>query len=68
MFATFSSSPDGALARVFHLPAAMIYRIINSIGRNNIVETTVKTAAIPEPLLADEFVTLRQFRYRNCIT
>jgi hypothetical protein len=51
--------PVWALAQKFQIPAAKIYRITNSIGRNSIVEMTVKTAAIPEDLLADEYHTTR---------
>jgi len=46
--------PLWALEQVFHVDATKLYRIINRIGRNSIVGTTVKTAKIPENLLADE--------------
>jgi hypothetical protein len=47
-------APLWALEQVFKVDATKLYRIINSIGRNSIVGTTIKTAEIPEHLLADE--------------
>jgi hypothetical protein len=46
--------PLWALEQVFHVDATKLYRIINTIGRNSIVGTTIKTAKVPENLLADE--------------
>jgi len=46
--------PFWALEQVFHIDASKLYRIENALGRNSIVGTTVKTAEIPENLLADE--------------
>ena len=47
-------APLWALEKVFNVNATKLYRTINSIGRNSIVGTTIKTAEIPEHLLADE--------------
>jgi hypothetical protein len=46
--------PLWALERVFHVNASKLYRIINTIGRNSIVGTTIKTAEIPTHLSGDE--------------
>ena len=46
--------PLWALEQVYHIDSSKLYRIINTIGRNSIVGTTIKTANIPTHLLADE--------------
>jgi len=46
--------PYWALAKVFGRNATFWYRLETSLGRNNIVGTTVKTVPIPVHLLADE--------------
>ena len=46
--------PLWALEQVFHVDSSKVYRIINTIGRNSIVGTTIKTTEIPDNLLADE--------------
>ncbi len=47
-------APFWVLEQVFHVDASKLYRIEKTIGRNSIVGTTIKTAEIPEHLLADE--------------
>jgi hypothetical protein len=46
--------PFWALARVFGKGAMFWYRVELGLGRNSIVGTTVRRAALPEHLLADE--------------
>jgi hypothetical protein len=46
--------PFWALARVFGKGAVYWYRLEVSLGRNSVVGTTVRRAALPEHLLADE--------------
>src|SRR3989304_2616692 len=46
--------PHWALAYVFGGNAMYWYRLEISLGRNSVVGTTVRTAALPEHLLADE--------------
>ncbi|GAK52959.1 hypothetical protein U14_04218 [Candidatus Moduliflexus flocculans] len=48
-------APDWALARVFKKDVMTIYRLRTSLGRYNLVGTTVKTpAALPTDVVADE--------------
>lgn len=47
-------APLWALERVFKVDSTKLYRIINTIGRNSIVGTTIKTAEIPSHVLGDE--------------
>jgi hypothetical protein len=46
--------PDWALARVFKKDVMTIYRLRTSLGRYNLVGTTVKTPDIPKHVAADE--------------
>jgi hypothetical protein len=46
--------PLWALTRVYGMSTSKWYRMINAFGRNSIVGTTVKTAGLPEHILADE--------------
>lgn len=46
--------PYWALAEVFGRDAAYWYRLELALGRNSIVGTTIRTASLPEHLLADE--------------
>jgi len=46
--------PYWALAHVFGRDAMYWYRMETGLGRNSIVGTTVRRAALPEHLLADE--------------
>jgi hypothetical protein len=48
------SVPFQALARVFGRDAMYWYRLEVSLGRNSIIGTTVRQAALPEHLLTDE--------------
>lgn len=51
--------PFWALARVFDRDPMYWYRLEMGLGRNSLVGTTVRTAELPEHLLADEHHTKR---------